>query len=156
MAQTTGAISVADAQIEVSTDGATWYDVSGSTNSIGSTEQSGQIHRENTLDGQDPIIKAGNKDPLALQVRVIYTETAGEAWERVRAQWETSGRELYFRYSPGGGDSGDKLYTSANSDGSTTAGVLSAFQYPEVPADGGIGMGGFTVEVPALAQSTIS
>lgn len=156
MAQTTTAETINNAKLEVSTDGSTWTDISGSSTSVTGAEQGSQVFEENTLDGQDPIVKPGNKDALTLDVRIIYTETAGEAFETVRAQWETSGRELYIRYSPAGGASGDYQYTSANSDGTTTAGILESFTYPDAEADGGIGIAGFTVRVPALAQSAVA
>lgn len=156
MAQTTDALSGADFQIEISDDGATWDDISGSTNAVNpgnTTIMSGETY---TGDGAGPIITVGKREPIELDVRIVYTETAGEAFELVRAAADGN-RRLYLRYSPGGGNVGDARYTVADSAGAAAAGVLTEVTYPEVDAGSGDPvLAGFKLKAAYLARSVIA
>jgi hypothetical protein len=102
-----------------------------------------------TLEGDTAVMAAGKREPIEAVFSIIYTETALEAYERARAIFETAcGGDVYFRYSPAGGDLGDKELTSGK-------GILVSFSYPPVDATaGGPIIGGFTVAVAALTTAT--
>src|SRR6266540_5108026 len=124
MAQTTGAVAGVAAKVEFSVNGSAWTDISGSSNSIDPGEQSGQSGEAYTFTGQDAAaITAGKSEPIEIDVKIVYTETAGEAFEVVRAQFQVSGRAGYLRWSPRGGTTGQSQYT-------TGAGVLTGLKWP--------------------------
>jgi len=102
-----------------------------------------------TLDGDTALIAAGKREPIEAVFSIIYTETAGEAYESARAEFEADcGDDFYFRYSPGGGDTGDRELTSG-------VGILVSFSYPPIDATaGGPIIGGFTVAVASLTTAT--
>lgn len=149
MAQTADALSARNAQIEVSADNVTWVDISGSASAVTPSDQTRQSGVAYTFDGDTGILTGGKREPLEIQVRIVYTGTASEAFATVRAIHEDDG-EIYLRWSPQGGAPGDKLYTTAK-------GVLTAFIYPPVDTEeAGPIMAGFTVTTPSVTESTIS
>ena len=149
MTQSTGALSGVNAQIETSTDGAAWTDISGSSNKVepgGGDRQSGESY---TFDGDTALITAGKREPIEITLSFVYTEIALEAWLKAEAAY-LAGTAYYVRYSPGGGDSGDFLYTS-------TPGIITSFAYPEVDTEEAAPiMAEMTVKVPSLTRSTIA
>lgn len=150
MPQTTTALSAVDAKIEFSTDGTTWIDISGSSNSIEPGEQSRQSGEVYTFQGDTAIITAGKREPLEIEVKVVFTPTAGEAWATVRPAFEAAGGKGYLRWSPQGGSTGQKQYT-------TDAGVLTSLTYPPAVADDANPiMTGFKLKTPKVTESTIA
>lgn len=150
MAQTTGAVSGSGAKVEFSTNGSSWTDISGSASSVDPGSQSGMAGEIYTFAGDNAIITAGKNEPIELDVKIVYSETAGEAFEVVRAQWQTSGRAGYLRWSPRGGTTGQFQYT-------TGAGVLVAFSWPPATAeDGKPIMCGFKLRVAAITKATVA
>lgn len=151
MAQTTAEMSGVNAQIEVSSDGAAWTDVSGSANKVDPGDQSRMTAEDYTFDGDQALITRGKLEPMEISVQAIYTETAGEAFEFLRALHETTGgSDCYVRWSPGGGNSGDYLFTSLK-------GQLATFQYPAAEAgEAAPILVEFTVIVPSVTQSAIA
>lgn len=149
MAQTTGGISCVNATIEVSTDGSVWTDISGSTNKIepsGGNRLTGESY---TFDGDGSIVTAGKRETTDINISVIYTETAGEGFEYVRSAFENV-TQLYLRYSPAGGASGDAMYTA-------DPGVVTEFGYPAIEAsEGGPIMCEFVLKTSKLVQSTVA
>ncbi len=160
MAQTTGAMSATGAKVEVSVNGSSWTDISGSSNSVDAPEATRNVDSVFTHSEDTAIITSGKQNPIDVTVSIVYTETAAEGWETIRAQHKTTGAAggtLYFRYSPNGGGSGDFLYTGANGSGTTAAGKISSLTYPVADTGGGGPvLGSFTVQVPALVKSTIA
>ena len=125
MAQTTSAMPMTAGYLGISTDGSSWTDISGHFMQVswsGGSRNSGAAY---TADGDTAIIKAGKRTPLTVTASVVYTETASEPFDTAMDQYETAGGgDLYLRWSPGGGDSGDLGYT-------TTAGIVKEAAYPQ-------------------------
>jgi hypothetical protein len=142
MAQTT--------KVEFSVNGSSWTDISGSSNSVDPGEQSGQSGEVYTFTGQDPAaITAGKSEPIEIDVKIVYTETAGEAFEVVRAQFQVTGRAGYLRWSPRGGTTGQSSYV-------TGAGVLTGLKWPAADAeDAKPIMAGFKLKVAVITKSTL-
>lgn len=150
MAQTTGAVPGVNCKVEFSADGSAWTDISGSTSVVESPEQSGMSGEAYTFSGDNPIVTAGKKEPIEITVKIIYTETAGEAFKVVRTQWQTSGRVGYLRWSPRGGSSGQEQNT-------TGVGVLTAFTWPGTDAGDGKPIAcGFKLKAPLITPSTVA
>ena len=154
MPQTTDSIPLACGMLEVATDSgcAGWVDISGESQTVEPPEQTRISGEGYTFDGDNALVEGGKKEPIEIPVAIVYTETAGEAFEVVRAAWEAPGcgRRLCLRYSPGGGDVGDALYT-------TPRGILTRFVYPNMDASaGGPIMAGFTLKIQSITVSTIA
>lgn len=152
MAQTTGAVAQACGQVEISSDGLSWTDISGNTQSITPGDQTSMSGEAYTLSGDLPIIKGGKREPMESEVVIVYTETDAEAYEQARAVFEASdcGNVFYLRYSPRGGNADDERLTSGE-------GTLISFTYPPLDAStGGPIMAGFTVKHPGFTTTIIS
>lgn len=151
MPQTTGAYSQACSAVEISTDGVTWTDISGSTQSVGNTEQSKMSGEAYTFDGKGPIVKGGKFEPLELQFSIVYTEVLTEAYEIARAVFEQEGCEVevWVRWIPSGGGVGTNRLT--------THGPLTSFTYPAIDASTAAPvMGGFTVKTGEITTAAIA
>jgi len=111
MAQTSDGMSMANAKIEISEDGNTWTDISGFANSIspdGGELQTGEAY---TFDGENAIITTGKKEPLDITFSIVYTEGATDAADVIRGYYDNK-TNCYIRWSPAGGNSGDKQFTA--------------------------------------------
>ncbi len=150
MTQMTNAMSAVDAVIEISTDGNTWTDISGFSNSVQVPAQARASGEAYTFDGDTGIVTYGKRQPIDITVNVLYSETSTNAFDRVRTQHETAnGGALYVRWSPGGGDSGDYRYV-------TPACKVTSFSYPSVDAANAAPIPrSFTVRTPYVTKSTI-
>ena len=125
MAQTTNSIWGGAGNVGISTDGSTWTDISGHSQKVTPGGGNRRVGEKWTFDGEDPIVKVGKKNSRQTRVDIIYTEQSADAFEAARAQFEAAGGgTLYVRWSPGGGDVGDRGYT-------TDAGFVSELQFPE-------------------------
>jgi len=105
-----------------------------------------------TFDGDLPIVQSGKREPMEIVVEIIYIETAAEAFEIVRAAHETDGcdNQLCLRWSPGGNNAGDALYT-------TGRGVITNFVYPPMNAgEGGPILAGFMLKAPGVTHSVVA
>jgi hypothetical protein len=155
MAVTTTSMSAVDATVEVSADGSTWVDISGSANSIEPGDQPRMTGTAYVFQGDVALVASGKREPLEITVNALYTETAGETFETVRA-WFEAGTRCYFRYSPQGvGATGRAVYTASN-DG-TTAGavVITTLSWPTAEAETADPVAiSFQVMAPALIRTT--
>jgi len=151
MTQTTGQLSMACGQIEVSTDGITYTDISGSSQSITGLNQARMSGEGYTQDGDTGVVTYGKREPMTPTMTVIYTEDDTEAWELARAEFEAAcGDPLYHRWSPGGGDVGDQRYYTP------AAGIIS-FDYPSLDAaDGSPIKCTYQFKTPYVTTETIS
>lgn len=152
MAQTTGAVATACAKVEISTDGVTYTNVSGATQSVTGGEQTRITGEAYTFDGEGAIIKAGKKEPMETEVVIIYTETDAEVYQQVRSRFEAAGcnSPLYLRYSPAGGLADNEQLTSG-------PGVLTSFTYPDADASaGGPILSGFTLRHTGFTTTIVS
>lgn len=158
MAQTTTAQPRSNYQIEVSTDGSTWTDISGSSNQVNPSGGDQMYGEQHTAAGNAPTITATHKTgAITLTCNILYTETAGEAFQVVWARYEGTAKTIYFRYTPGGGDTGDERYTATNNAGTAIAVPIINCLPPATDAGSGDpAMASFTIVTPKLTQAVIS
>jgi len=134
MAQTTGAMNTVNGLIEVSDDGSNWQDISGSTNKVQAPSQEADTGEVGTLEGQFMIVKSGKFKSLEIQVTILYTELANEAYDFLTTQAAVPGRPLWLRWSPAGGSEGDLRYFTADANENLAAGVISSLPFPGADA----------------------
>ena len=128
MSQSTGQVSGVDFKLEISDDGgSTWNDISGSVTSVEPSGGERQYGKAYTADGNAPVLGFGKDNEVTLNVLAIYTETAGEAYQRARAVVENRDTDVQLRWSPGGGNVGDEQFT-------TTSGAILNPMLPKVDA----------------------
>lgn len=119
-----------DAKIEVSIDaGSNWTDISGQTNSL--VPEGGDREIGTFFDAQNdtPTLGAGKRSPLDISVRVKYGETAGQGYDILESAYENK-TEILVRWSPKGGQSGERLYTS-------DSGFVRTHKYPGQEVESG-------------------
>lgn len=105
-------ITFRNAKIEVTVDGGTtWTNVSGQTNSLTVSGGDREIGTFFDAANDTPTLGAGKRSELTLQLRVKYSEADSEAQGILQSAYENA-TETAVRYSPKGGLSGDRLYTS--------------------------------------------
>lgn len=151
MAQTTDQVPLACGKLEISDDNVNWDDISGESQSLEGTEQARMSGEAYTLDGDTAILAAGKREPLELEVTIVYTETDAEAYETVRKLFEEAcGGDIYLRWSPRGGDAGEEQLT-------TGKGIITSFTYPPMDASsGGPIMAGFTMRVGSVTTAIVA
>ncbi|GAF75272.1 unnamed protein product [marine sediment metagenome] len=152
MAQTSDAVALACGLLEVASNCVNYQDIGGSSSTVSGTDQTRMSGESYTFDGDGAIIQGGKREPMELVFEIVYSETALEAFEYVRALFEAvgCGYHMCARWSPGGGNGGDALYT-------TGEGWLVSFTYPPMDAKtGGPVMAGFTLKVGSITQSVIA
>lgn len=155
MAQTVDPVSMADGDVEYSTNGTSWTSLSGSTTSVEDTTQTRMSGETYSLDGDTALITYGKREPMELTFKSVYTETSGEAFEAIRALFE-AGTLTYFRWSPKGiGASGRFVFTTANGLGAAAGYKITEFTYPGLDATSGDPiMAGWKTKVPAVQKTT--
>lgn len=148
MTQTTGGLSFTKAKVFVSTDNSSWTDVSGHAASVAVSGGSRAVGEQNTFDGLTPIVTTGKRAATDVTVRFVYTETAAEPFEVIRAQHEDADGTLYVQYTPV--EPSGFWFKSG-------AGILMDMTYPqgEVPSGDPI-MSEFTVKCGALTKASAS
>lgn len=157
MAQTTGAISQAGFQVEVSTDGNSWTDISGQGATVGLSGGDAKVGSQHTAEGDQAVVVAANKvDPITVTVKALYTETASEAWKIVDARFQGADKSLYVRWSPAGGGVGDLRYSAAVGGAAAAVPLVSCLP-PELDAGGeDPAMFEFSVMAPGLISAAVS
>lgn len=148
------AISGACGKLEVSYNGADWFNISGESQSVQNTMQSRQVANAFRLSSRLAIVGAGRREPMDLAFTIVYTETDAEAYEIVKTRYEQDETicqpYLYARWSPRGGNVGDARLT-------TDTGTITNFIYPALDASaGGVIMGGFTLRVGFVTTEIIA
>lgn len=136
MPQTSTAMNTVNAVVELSTDGVTWTNISGSTNKVEPSPATVDSGMAATLEGAFKVVTSGKINPVDVTVTILYTETAGEAAALLEAQRASITPAIYFRYTPGGYN-GNYRYKAANSTGNTIAARITEF--PTVGVDAGNG-----------------
>lgn len=127
MAQTTVGMNGISAAVRVSSDNATWTVISGSANQIAAAEQTRQSGEAYTFDGDTAIVTAGKREPVEVTMRALYTESATESFEKVRAFFEAvGGTPIYLRWAPSGVATGREY--------ACDAAIVTKFSYPPVDA----------------------
>jgi len=92
MAQTTYQVPMACGKLEISPDcqEASYIDISGVSQSVAGTEQGRMSGEAYTFEGDTALIAGGKREPLELEFVIVYTETDAEAYEQVRAIFESA------------------------------------------------------------------
>lgn len=155
MAQTSTTVSGVIARIEISADLSTWRDISGSAQSVQSTDQERASNEAYTLDGDTAIIATGKRQPIDLEFNIVYSDTSTEAYEVARAIFESgdTGSKVYVRWVPTGGSSGAVAMYRTPITGSPA--YITMFRYPAVDAAApGPIMGMFRVRTPLVQKTT--
>lgn len=155
MAQTTDAVSMADGDLEYSTNASAWTSLSGSTTTVEDTTQSRMSGEAYTLDGDTALITYGKREPMELTITAVYTEQSGEAFEVVRALFQ-AGTAVYWRWSPKGiGASGRFVFTTVDGNGAAFPYKITEFTYPGFDAGSGDPiMAGWKLRVAAVGKTT--
>ena len=136
MPQTSTAMNAVDAVVEVSTDGTTWTNISGSTNKVDVSPQTVDSGEAATFEGDFYLVTSGKKHPVEATVTILYSETAGEAAAILEGQFNVQANPLYFRYTPGGYN-GNYRFKAANSTGNTAPARI--VEFPRVSVDAAAG-----------------
>lgn len=122
MAQTTDALSFRDCKIEISTNGTAWNDASGFSNTVTIAGGDRLTAESFTADGEYPIVTTSKRTSMDVTMRCLYTEGGSDPYETLRQAYE-NGTDLYLRWSPKGGTTGDFQFT-------TPAGIVMSPMYP--------------------------
>lgn len=141
--------SCAKVMFSIESDCTPWINVSGSVNAIPAPAQTKMVGEEYTFAGDGALVEIGKMEPFDITVRIVYTETDGEAYQLERDQFllgACQGRMCLY-WSPGGG-AGDLEYV-------TNYAPITSHQWPEVDA-GAAGpiMAEFTLRVSTITTST--
>lgn len=135
MPQTTTPLNTIDAVIEVSTNGTSWTNISGSTNKVEPPEQTADIGSVATLEGQYKIVRAGKFNPAEISVTILYTENAAtEAFALLYTQAQLAGKPIYLRWTPGGSNGEDRFFT-CDANENKAPGRISRLQLPGADAE---------------------
>jgi hypothetical protein len=143
MAQTTGGITGAAATVSIYVASA-YVDISGSSQSIDVTTATVVTGEAYTFDGNYALTTVGKYEPVEVKVNIIYTETAAEAFQSVRALFEAR-TATQVKWLPAGATSGADQYETK------TIGYITALDYPPIDASSaGPLMVSFTVRAPGI------
>lgn len=158
MAQTTGAIAQGKFLVEVSTDGSSWTDISGSSAQVtpsGGDQLTGSQH---VAAGSAAVVVGANKtEPAEAEVKILYTETTGEAFRVVKARYDGATKTIYFRYTPSGTGTGNKRYLAADNANSAFACPIVNCMPPDLDAGSGDpAMASFHIIFPKWYEETLS
>lgn len=149
MAQTTGAVSFKAATLELSTNNSDWTDYCGTFNKIkpkGGDRKSGAVH---TACGDKPVMTVGKKEPVSLEVDIVYTEVSTELFT-VADGWKDNATAVYMRWTVKGTATGNYRYT-------TDAGYITECPPPAGDADKADPVVvTFTLETPGYTRAAIS
>ena len=153
MVQTTNTYPLGCGKIEISPGcNGTWHDISGSTTSFEPPELSQMMGEAYTIDGMYAISEGGKVEPTEVPFTIVYSETAGEAWDRIADLWElvSCSHPCCVKYSPSGGTIGTYQYRFPDSH-------LITVTYPNLDASaGGPIMAGFVLRVTRIVREVIT
>lgn len=143
MAQTTGAVTGAAAEISILVS-SVYVDISGSSQSVDAVSAAVVTGEAYTFDGDFAVTTVGKFEPVEVTVNVLYTETAAEAFQSVRALFE--GRTTTtLKWKPLGAASGADQYETK------VGGFVTAMDYPPIEASSaGPVMVSFTIRAPGI------
>lgn len=152
MAQTTGAFTLNNLKIEISTSG--WptgaIDVSGIDNSLDISGGDTGIVKAFTFGTGTPVLAPGTKDDLKVKLKLLYSENTGDNYAVLAAAYEANPpTPIQVRYSPKGGTTGNFRFTSGT-------GYIVSQPYPSGNAEGKeFATFEVTFDVPNIVRSTI-
>lgn len=157
MAQTTGAIGQGQFVAEVSTNGTTWTNISGQSAQVTPSGGDQLTGSQNTADGSAPVVVGSNKtEAVQAEVRILYTETNGEAFRIVKTQFDGANKVIYFRYAPKGTGTGNKRYLAASDANTAFPCPIVNCMPPDLDAGSGDpAMASFTIIFPKWYEETL-
>jgi hypothetical protein len=164
MAQTTDAIPRSNFQVEVSTDGTDWTDISGVATGVTRADGDQMIGEQNTAEGFSPIVTPANKKAAeTVTVSIVYTENSGEGFKIVHDVYrngnddEGGARVIYLRWAPKGGIGtvvGNTVFTCSTDGGTPLAVGLINCTMPELDASSGDpALCEFSVRTPNILEA---
>lgn len=118
MAQATGVPNFVEAKVEYSTDGSAWTDISGYCAGVSTEGGDRQTGEGYTFDGDEPIVGVGKKTPTIVEIRVMYTETDEDPFDKAFEAFDASPpTQFQIRWWPTEGDAAGEFgyYTAADS-----------------------------------------
>ena len=143
MAQTTGAYTGAAATVSIYVSAA-YVDISGSSQSVDVTTATVVTGEAYTFDGNYALTTIGKFEPVEVKVNILYTETAAEAFQSVRALFEAK-TATKLKWLPNGAVSGADQYETM------ATGYITALDYPPIDAtSAGPIMVSFTITAPGI------
>lgn len=149
MPQATNAISSVNFSVEVSTNGSVWTDIGGHATTVEVDGGERKVGKGFTFVGDTPILFRGKRDSIQLKVRSLYSEGASDVFEIVRNAYDTNS-DLYLRWSPQGGQSGEFMFTSST-------GIVKECPYPSGDAESEDPVFfDFTLEVLSVSKSVVA
>ena len=148
MTQTTDAMSWEDAYVEVAvTTNSTFYDISGSTNTVDATGGDVATATAYTHGTFEPLVGYGPAALVEVNVNALYTEVSGEAFDRIRTAYKNRS-DVWLRWTPKGNVGSVKRYV-------TTTGRITKFKDPSGEAGtANFVVMPFTVTAPKINQDT--
>jgi len=157
MAQTTGSVAQSNFKIEVSTNGSSWTDISGQSNTVETDGGEHQTGEQYTADGDVPVVTYSNKvSSTTVKCSILYTETSGEAFAVIYARYIGTDKTIYLRYAPKGGTTANKRYVASNAANTAIAVPIITCNPPNGDASSGDPlMFEFSVMAPRLYQEAI-
>jgi hypothetical protein len=146
MAQTTGGMTGAAATVAILVSAA-YVDISGSSQSIDVTTATVVTGEAYTFDGNYALTTVGKYEPVEVKVNIIYTETAAEAFQSVRALFEAR-TATTLKWLPNGVTVGADQYETKS------IGYITAMDYPPIDStSAGPIMVSFTVRAPGITYT---
>jgi hypothetical protein len=133
MPQSIGINNTVDAVIELSVDGTSFTNVSGSSNKVEVSPQTADSGSVATHEGQYKAVRGGKYNPVEITVTGVYTEIAAELYAILHGQKNVPGRPLWVRWTPFGSN-GEHRYVTADGLGAKAAGRIIEFPYPGTDA----------------------
>lgn len=157
MAQSTTAIPQGQALVEVSTDGSSWTDISGSSAQVTPSGGDQLVGSQNTAGGSAPVVTgSGKTDPAEAEVKILYNETSGEAFRIVKVRFDSATKTIYFRYTPKGSGTGNKRYLAASDAGVAFAAPIVSCMPPDLDfGSGDPAMASFHIMFPKWLEETL-
>jgi len=147
MARTTEGLSFVAADVEISQDGATWYEISSHAASVAAAGGDRTTGELNVFDDERPIVKAGKKASQDVTVRFVYTEETNGPFNLIRGWDDTEGGVMYIRYWPKGKAVASYCFA-------TGAGIITNFLDPGgEAASGDVVPGEVTVKCEQLTKT---
>jgi len=140
-------ISFYNSKIEYSTDGVSWNDMSGYSNSLAVSGGDRAIGSFFDYSDDVPKLTAGKRASLDVALKIAFTRAAADVGDAFETAYE-AGSAMYVRWTPGLFASGQKQFASG-------AGLIKSFSYPFGDADKGdpVVMS-TTVTVPSITKGT--
>lgn len=157
MAQVTGSIAQSIYKLEVSTNGTSWTDISGSSTALTNSGGDVLVGEQHTADGEEAIVVTSNKmAPRDLTFSIVYTEGASDGWKTLWDLYQGTSKKVYARWSPTGGAATTKRYVTSVA-GVAAPAVITGCKMPDHDAGSGdVALAEFTIKTAGILEETIS